>query len=313
MIDLIALSDALLVLEQGSFRGAAVRLGVRPSVVSRRVRGLEDALGVSLFQRLSQGAQPTSAGRLILNRGRVILADLADLSRMAALSGSGSEGRLCIGVVASIAGGTARDILQTFLAANPAVELDIVEGSPRDHVAAVRTLRMDLTFVVGTPPALGCEVEPLWIEPILVALPIGHPLAALDSLTWEQLVEERFIVSKVDPGPEIQDFVVKHLAGLGRHPLVEPRPVLREGLMAMIRLGRGISLVGAAEAAVTYPGVAFRTLAGETISFSAIWSSKNDNPALRRFLSLARIEVRRLARREAALPDALLQTPDPSP
>ena len=117
----------------------------------------------------------------------------------------------------------------------------------------------------------------------------------------------------MDPGPEIQDFVVQHLARLGRHPVVEPRPVLREGLMAMVGLGRGITLVGAAEAAVTYPGVAFRTLAGESISFSAIWASKNDNAALRRFLSLARSEMRRLARRDATPPDALLQIPDPPP
>lgn len=73
MIDLKSLEHALLVLDHGSFRKAAESLGVRPSVVSRRVRTLEDAIGVSLFQRQSQGAQPTLAGGKILGRGRVIL------------------------------------------------------------------------------------------------------------------------------------------------------------------------------------------------------------------------------------------------
>jgi hypothetical protein len=52
-------------------------------------------------------------------------------------------------------------------------------------------------------------------------------------------------------------------------------------------------LVGTAEAAVTYPGVVFRPLEGETLPFSAVWTDNNDNPALRRFLSLARVLMRK--------------------
>ena len=227
---------------------------------------------------------------------------------------------MCVGVVSSIAGGTARELLRGFLAAHQDIDLQVVEGSPRDHISNIRALKMDITFVVGMPPAPECIVEPLWSEPILVALAADHPLAAIDIVDWSQLVSERFIVSNTDPGPEIHDYVVKQLSALGLHPIIEPRPVRRDGLMALVGLGRGVSLVGAAEAGVTYPGVAFRPLAGEMLPFSAVWSERNDNPVLRRFLSLSRAHLKtpiRATRPTAPSPSVDLaappQTPDPLP
>jgi DNA-binding transcriptional LysR family regulator len=216
------------------------------------------------------------------------MSDLDDLVRIARSSSIGAVGSLCVGVVSSIAGGTARDLLRSFLAAHDDVDLQVVEGSPRVHVGNIRALKMDLCFVVGNPPAPGCVVEPLWSEPILVAFADDHRLAAGGVIEWTQLVSERFIVSNADPGPEINDYVVKQMSELGLHPIVEPRPVRRDGLMALVGLGRGVSLVGAAEAAVTYPGVVFRPIHDEMLPFSVVWSEQNDNPVLRRFLSLAR-------------------------
>ena len=292
-MDFIALQYALTVLEQGSFRKAAQLIGVRPSVVSRRIRSFEDAIGVSVFQRQSHGIRPTFAGQHIMSRARMILSDVDALLHTASLSGSGADGHLCLGIITSIAGGRARELLVEFISAHPGVEIDVVEGAPADHANAVRTLRMDVALVVGSPAAMGCNVEPLWSEPIFVALAEKSSLAVAPTLRWDQLGEERFIVSKASSGPEIHDIVMRHLADLGRTPVVEPRAVQRSGLLGLVSLGVGISLVGTAEAAVTYPGVVFRPLEGETLPFSAVWVDNNDNPALRRFLSLARVQMRR--------------------
>ncbi len=295
-IDLTAMKQAVLVFDQGSFRKAAALLQVRPSVVSRRVRALEDVLGVSLFQRQSHGAQATPAGRRILTRARKILDELDLLLRTARLSGEGTEGSLCVGVLCSIAGGILRELFFSFCATHRQIDLMVIESSPQDHIAAVTALRMDATFVVGKPFAPGCEVEPFWTEQIMVALPMGHRLAAgEDGVGWDDLMSERFIVSEMEPGPEIEDFIIKHLATLDRHPTVEPRPVGRDTLLALVGLGLGISLVTEAVATVAYPNVVFKALRGEELPFSVIWSTKNDNPTLRRFLSRSRVEMKRIA------------------
>jgi DNA-binding transcriptional LysR family regulator len=301
MIDLVAVQQALLVLDQGSFRRAAQIAQVRPSVISRRVRALEDSIGVSLFQRQNQGTQPTIAGQRLLARGRLILADVESLLRTAESSGRGEEGALRFGIVASIASGFSRHLLISFITSHPDLDYVVIEGSPRDHIAAVRALRIDFTFVAGMPLSPGCEMENLWHERIMVALPESHTLASSREIAWDQLSSERFIVSRVDPGPEIQDYIVRGLAALGRHPVVKQIAVQRETLLALVGIGQGLSLVGEAEAGVNYPGVVFRPLDHEEIPFSVIWSSQNDNPAFRRFLVAARAKAaeRRAAHLEA--------------
>ena len=298
-VDLTSLAYAVLVSEQGSFRLAAHVLGVRTSAVSRRVRSLEDSIGVSLFNRTRQGVQVTVAGVRVLKHARSILADVSALRQTAQQNGTGAEGRLRVGVVASIACGFSRNLLASFVRDHPGLELEVVEGSPGENIAAVRALTLDLAFVAGMPLSPGCELEELWREHVMVALPEDHHLAEAKLIFWEQLAHERFIVSRVDPGPEIQNYIIRGLADLGKHPNVDRLSVQRETLLALVGLKQGLSLVGEAEAGVTYPGVVFRPLDHEELPFSLVWSSTNDNPAFRRFLSSARL---RAAERRAARP-----------
>lgn len=300
-LDIQALGYAILAEECGSFSRAAISLRVRTSVVSRRVRGLEDAIGVSLFNRTSKGIQPTFAGAQVLKRGRLILSDIEHLQRTATLNGRGEMGRLRVGVVASIASGFARHLLLAFSRDHPHLELEVVESSPRENISAVRSLKLDFAIVTGKQLYFECEVETLWYERVVVALPESHQLTAVPEISWEQLAQEKFIVSRIDPGPEIQDYIIRGLADLGRHPEVEQFSVQRETLLGLVGLGRGLSLVSEAEAGVTYPGVLFRRLSHEHIPFSIVWSHRNDNPAFRRFLSASR---RRSAERQANGPVA---------
>ena len=312
-LDLQSFEQALVVLEAGSFRQAAQILAVQPSTVSRRIRALEETIGVSLFQRRTQGAQPTAAGREILQRARRVVDEARSIMRTGRLAGEGREGVLCLGVVASVAGGGARDLLKTFLDAHSGVELTIAEGRPRDHVGEVQALRMDATFVVGRPPAAGCVVETLWSEPIMVVLPEQHRLAGTEVIGWPELRNDRFVVSRMDPGPEIHDYIVQHLARLGHHPVIQPRTVGRDGLMALIGLGQGVSLVSGAEATVTYPGVVFRPLDDDALPYSVVWSERNDNPILRRFMSLARRWSRQRTAQVPLLNGVPSQAPDHQP
>ena len=71
--DLIVL---LAVAETGSFRRAAIRLRIGQPAVTRRIQKLEDATGVSLFERRRSGAALTSAGTHFIARVRAIIDDI---------------------------------------------------------------------------------------------------------------------------------------------------------------------------------------------------------------------------------------------
>lgn len=61
MLDYLSLAAVAAVAREGSFEKAALRLGVTPSAVSQRIKGLEDRLGAILLVRGSP-CRPTEIG-----------------------------------------------------------------------------------------------------------------------------------------------------------------------------------------------------------------------------------------------------------
>ena len=121
-----------------------------------------------------------------------------------------------------------------------------------------------------------------------MVLPDNHPLTGKPELGWGDLASKRFIVSDVAPGQEIHDYLVAHLAGLGRHLDIQSQQVGRDNILSLVALGRGLTLTSESTTVAQFPGVTYRELAGEILPFSMVWSAQNDNPACRRLMSLAR-------------------------
>src|ERR1700730_4268359 len=103
-VNFISISDAILVAERSSIRGAARTLGVPQSVVSRRLRALEQDLGVSLFVRHQAGVRLTAAGRRFLETARDLVSQLENSARNARAATRGIIGRVKVGILSSIAG-----------------------------------------------------------------------------------------------------------------------------------------------------------------------------------------------------------------
>jgi DNA-binding transcriptional LysR family regulator len=93
-IDRLADLEAFVrVAETGGIGSAAARLGVAKSAVSRRLKNLEERLGVRLVNRTTRRLSLTETGRAYCERAMVILGDLDDADQAAAavhgtLSGS---------------------------------------------------------------------------------------------------------------------------------------------------------------------------------------------------------------------------------
>lgn len=288
MIELRHLRYVVAAAESGSFRGAAKATGVQESAISRRIRDLEDEIGVALFIRHHGGVDLTHAGKGFLVCARKAISQISDAAMDAGSFGRGDAGVVRIGIFSSLASGFLADLLRAYVNVNPGVRPDLVEGGPNAHIAAIQRRQTDVAFLTGEPVADGCDRAHLWDERVYVALPSDHELALRHEISWDDLRDRHFIVSEADPGPEICDYLVKHLAELGHHPSVERHGVGRDNLMHLVAIGQGITLTSEATTGSLFPGVVYRPLAGEILPFCAIWSPQNDNPALRRLLSLAR-------------------------
>src|SRR5499433_2753162 len=193
-LTLVSVTQALLVGDYLSFRRVATVLGVRQSAVSRRVRELEDELGVSLFERHHAGVRITNAGVRFLQEARAALLQLDHAVKTAAAAGSGTVGRLSIGILSSIATGYLRELIRVYWSHHPDVDVQILEGPSPDNIAAVRKRQLDVAFIVDTTDAKGCETIPLWVERMFVVLPENHALRARNEIEWTDLRNEHLIL-----------------------------------------------------------------------------------------------------------------------
>jgi len=313
MMDRIEIDDfqvLLAVAETGSFRKAALRVDRQQSAVSRRVQKLEEALGVSLFERRPSGAWLTEAGSRFVTNARQIVHNLEAAVEYARSAGVAKTGQLRIGLIASLSQGSLREVLTSFLRQHPSVEVSFAEADRGELLTRLSHRTIDVVVAAGAPPPELVDSLLLDREDIFLAVPADSPYAEQDRLAWADVTDAAFIVSAREPGPEIHDYIVRSVSDLGQRAKVRRHRFGREGIMNLVGLGLGVSLVADHWRGVSYPNVTFVPVGeeGETVPFSLTWRPENDNPALRRFLSLARIE----AKRNGAL-SGRPRSPDPSP
>ncbi|MFV0386725.1 LysR substrate-binding domain-containing protein, partial [Paracoccus sp. (in: a-proteobacteria)] len=251
-------------------------------------RDLEDHLGAGLFHRHSGGIRLTFAGARYLPRARQILRGLHQGSREIAEIGQAKQGRVRIGLYGSIASGFLAELLQAYGQHHPSVQIELVDADPADHIVAIGQFRLDVAFLHALQDWPDYDTIPLWSERIFMALPEAHHLADRANLDWRDLAAETFIVREAASGQEIQDHLAHIFARFDRRPVFRIQSVGRANLLPLVALGQGIAIVSEAMVATRFPGLIYRPINGELLSFSAVWSPKNDNPAFRRLLSMAK-------------------------
>lgn len=292
MIEFKSLRCFLAVAEAGGFRKASARTGVLQSVLSRKVRDLEEALGVSVFERHREGIRLTNAGRRFLEDTRALFAQLDRAVGALRAAGSAGEGLLRLGFACSISGGFLRKLIRAWRDNHPHVALTIRDGGLQELVAAVVQRELDATVTTGAAVPPGCDMEQLWVDRIHLAVPVSSPLSARSSVSLAEVAEETFIVNQSNFGVEIRDFLIKHLSDLGVSPSVQVFDVGREMLFTMVGLGFGLTTAATVEAGTIYADVTYVPIREFRLPFNVVWSPQNDNPALRRFLSEARMTSR---------------------
>ncbi|MDX2148178.1 MAG: LysR substrate-binding domain-containing protein [Planctomycetota bacterium] len=290
-INLRTLQLATHVERQGSIRLAARTAKLTASVVSRRISGLEDELGVSLFERRPSGVRTTAAGARFLEAARRMLAELDGAAGAARAAGSGIVGELVIGTYFSASIGRFRDALLQFVGRHRRVELSVIEGDREQLLSDLRRGRTDVAILLGPIDEPGLDRLALWQEAGMVALPERHPLAGAGLVLWQDLAGETFIVASRGSGPEVRA-TVQSLLPDGHTARFAAHDVGREGMFNLVGAGFGVAVLAESASGAAYPSVVFRPVgdvAGPTmVEVAAYWDPKRDNPALRRFLAQLR-------------------------
>lgn len=274
--------------EYGAFRKASAALEVQESTISRNIRDLEDRLGASLFHRQVGGVKLTFAGEGFLRRARTVLQELNEAAQFVSDIGRVANGSVNIGIHSSLASGFLPELLKAYKCRHPEIHLNILDRNPSAHVTAVQKLDLDIAFINGTQEQANCESEALWQEKVFIALPCGHELSEKSKIEWIDLSHQRIIVDDEIYGANIRYCIIQKFFDLQLIPDIRIYKIGLHNLLSLVAMGHGLTLTWEAVAAASFPGILFRPIETELLTFSAVWSRNNDNPALRRFLSMAR-------------------------
>jgi DNA-binding transcriptional LysR family regulator len=290
-IELVTLLQTLVAAGQGSFHKAGTVVGVPPSTISRRVRSLEELIGVKLFDRHRHGIRPTAAGDAFLEQVRRIMDELNVALLNASTNAQGNTGWLKIGTYVSPSSGQLRAVLSEYKQAFPKVDVQYIESRRYDLVERLHASAIDVIIVADHFRSGVHDVIPLWREKVLVAMPASHRLASKTNLTWDDLRNVQIFIGR-DPGPELRDHLVAKLKTSGDVPSIHQFDVGRDFSLSLVGIEPEVTLLYEADAGVGHPGVIYRELTDHQgpslVPYYACSLSSNDNPALRSFLDLLR-------------------------
>lgn len=183
-----------------SFARAAEALHLTPPAVTMQVKELESQLGLPLFERRGRQVTLTTSGEYFLVYARRLLATLKEADDAMARFKGAESGLLSVGLV-STAKYFVPQLLARFHDEHPGIEVKLAVCQNREQlVALLQSGEVDLAVMGRPPKELATRAEPFAAHPQVFVAALAHPLAALDHVPLEALVNQRFIAREAGSG-----------------------------------------------------------------------------------------------------------------
>jgi DNA-binding transcriptional LysR family regulator len=235
----------LAVADTASFTQAAKQLQVVQSGVSATIKSLEHELGVPLFARSVGGVTLTPAGAELRPHARATLAAArAGKDAIDALRGA-VRGTVTLGTLTSITLVDLPTVLARLRAQHPdvSVQLRTATTGSAGLLQQLRDGQLDIAFLVFTnAPPPDIHARCVATVPLVLAVPVDHPLADRESVSLAELNGMSFIDTPLGYGNRTLIDEAFGAAGLDRTITLEVTDVGTAA--AYIRNGLGIGFIG---------------------------------------------------------------------
>jgi DNA-binding transcriptional LysR family regulator len=293
------------VAEEGHFGRAAERLHIAQPPLSQQIRRLEGELGVELLHRTTRHVELSSAGELLLERARMILA-ASDLAAQDCRRAAGGEvGRLSMAFTGSTTYALLPSVVSALREGLPGIKLELHgEMITPAQVEGLLEGTLDLGFLRPPVRTRCLTVESVRSERLVAILPAGHRCAAAAEVHVEDLAEDPFVTYAAHLRSVLRALVDETCGEHGFVPRVETEVTETAALVSFVAAGIGVSLVPESVAGLTVAGAVYRPLVGETLrAYTAIaYRAGAQPPVLARALPLVHAAVNSIR------PDAFLST-----
>jgi len=223
------------------FSKAADACFVSQPTLSTQIRKLEEELGVQLVERAPKNVMLTSAGEEIAQRAQQVLHDVEQIRTVARRSRNPQQGRLRLGLFPTLAPYLLPHVVPQLREHYPQLHLQLSEEKTEDCLNLLRRGTLDAALLALPVPADGLEIEILFREPFVVALPGDHELAKRDLIGLEDLSGTELLL--LEEGHCLREHALEVCALAGAHERVDFHATSMETLRQMVAASVGITLM----------------------------------------------------------------------
>lgn len=225
----------------------AEALNVTPSAVSQQLAALARDTGVTLVQRQGRRFLLTGAARVLLERARVIFAEMERAAADLAEYAEGERGIVRVGSFATGISDLVAPAVAGLRTSHPGWRFEVVQADPEQSTEMVRTGALDIALTMPSVhlPAQGdpdFHIDPVMVEPFDAVLPYHHPDAVRAELDLAaDLADADWIMSA--PGSAWYECVTAACNQQGFQPRIAHTVDDFSAVFAMVQAGLGIALM----------------------------------------------------------------------
>jgi DNA-binding transcriptional LysR family regulator len=244
--DLVDLQLFIAVADQRSITGGANRAHLALASASARIKGLEQALGVTLLKRGRRGVELTAAGETLLDHARIVIHNVETMR--GDLAGFASGVRASVQLLANTSGLSEHlpKALAAFLRDHPDINVDVEERESVDIAAAIAAGSADLGF--AAEHALPDNIERFLFGEDRLTLVTSRrgPLSGRRQIDFVEVAEFDFV--GLTASTALQMHISKHAVRLGMRLRFRARLRDFDAICQMVAAGVGIAVVPEAAA-----------------------------------------------------------------
>lgn len=223
------------------FSKAAEACHVSQPTLSTQIMKLEEELGVQLVERSPKNIMLTPVGEEIANRARLVLSDIDQIRAVARRSGNPADGVLRLGLFPTLAPYLLPHVVPTLRKRYPNLRLQMAEEKTDDILRMLRQGQLDAALLALPINGEGLELEVLFEEPFVLALPGKHPLAERGHITIDDLEGAELLL--LEEGHCLRDHALEVCALADAHERVDFHATSMETLRQMVAADVGITLM----------------------------------------------------------------------
>jgi DNA-binding transcriptional LysR family regulator len=298
LIELRLWRQFVAVADELHFGRAAQRLHMTQPPLTQAVAQLERAIGARLFDRTKRSVQLTAAGQALLPPARELLARAATLPVQARAAAQGEAGHLRLAFVSTVGFTFLPAWVRAFRESHPGVTLELIEATADVQLPAFERGELDAGLLLHSPGFAPQGLEHLRIaqEPLMLALPERHPLAAARTLSLRRALAEPLVLFPRRIIPSLHDAILGLYHAAGREPPIAQEAIQMQTIVNLVSAGLGLAWVPESVRQFQRPGVVYRPVPAAPglkvprCETSLVWAAAGA-ATLERFVGFARAQI----------------------